>query len=219
MLEPVTAIISGTALFVSVATAWLTFFRRGTVRMTQPTVIFFGPDGGTHARPPRAKIFLRTLLFSTGKRGWVVESVHIRISRGETRQNFNIWVYGDGDKLVRGSGLFVGETGVATNHHFLLPEDAPPFSFLPGTYIVEVFAKPLGSRQLMLFSQALEVTHTLSTALENPHAGLYFDWGPDSARYYPHVDIRAERQNADRMFDFLANVIPPELRDDAKSNT
>jgi hypothetical protein len=31
-------------------------------------------------------------------------------------------MYGD-EKLVRGSGLFVGETGVAANHHFLAPRD------------------------------------------------------------------------------------------------
>jgi len=177
--------------------------------MTQPTVIFFGPDGGTHSRPSRPKVFLRTLLFATGKRGCVVESIHIRVLRGETRQNFNIWVYGDTGKLVRGSGLFIGETGIATNHHFLLPEDAPQFSFIAGTYFVEVFAKRLGAKShTLLFSQALEVTNALAKALDDPSAGLYFDWGPDSARYYPHVDIRAHRENADRMLGLLANVLP-----------
>ena len=33
------------ALLVSGVTAWLTFFRKGKLVMTQPTVIFFGPDG------------------------------------------------------------------------------------------------------------------------------------------------------------------------------
>jgi hypothetical protein len=87
--------------------------------MTQPTVIFFGPDT-PRAREdtPLPKVFLRTLLFSTSKRGRVIESMHVALSRNETHQNFNIWVYGD-EKLVRGSGLFVGETGVAATHHFL----------------------------------------------------------------------------------------------------
>ena len=38
-------IISCLALSVSGVTAWLTFFRKGQLLMTQPTVIFFGPDG------------------------------------------------------------------------------------------------------------------------------------------------------------------------------
>jgi hypothetical protein len=39
-------IISCLALFISGLTAWLTLLRKGTVRMTQPTVVYFGPDGG-----------------------------------------------------------------------------------------------------------------------------------------------------------------------------
>jgi len=37
--------ISCFALLVSGVTAWLKFFRKGKLVMTQPTVIFFGPDG------------------------------------------------------------------------------------------------------------------------------------------------------------------------------
>jgi hypothetical protein len=183
--------------------------------MTQPTVIFFDPDGGTPNREPKPKVFLRTLLFSTSKRGRVVESIHVRISRGETRQNFNIWVYGD-DKLVRGSGVYVGETGVATNHHFLLPEDAPQFRFVSGSYLVEVFARILGDRaHRLLFSQALEVTENNANALEDISCGLYFDWGPESARYHPHVDRRARQINSDRMLELLAGSLPEVLSEGA----
>ncbi len=87
--------------------------------MTQPTVIFFGPDAPrAHDDALLPKVYLRTLLFSTSKRGRVIESMHATLSRNETHQNFNIWVYGN-DRLVRGSGLFVGETGIEANHHFL----------------------------------------------------------------------------------------------------
>ena len=106
--------------------------------MTQPTAIFFGPDS------PRSrddillpKVYLRTLLFSTSKRGRVIESMHVTLSRNETHQNFNIWVYGE-DNLVRGSGLFVGETGIAANHHFLTPKDGSYFRFTEGRYRLEV---------------------------------------------------------------------------------
>jgi hypothetical protein len=82
-------VISFLALIVSAMTAWLTLFRIGTLRMTRPTVIFFGPDG-----PPRQadglKIFLRTLLYSTAKRAQIVEGMYVRLRRGESVQTFNI---------------------------------------------------------------------------------------------------------------------------------
>lgn len=185
-------VISVVSLLVSITTAWLTLFRRGTVRMTQPTVIFLGPDGGSPSRPGNVlpKVFLRTLLFSTAKRGRVVESMHVAVLRNETHQNFNIWVYGN-EKLVRGSGLFVGETGVEANHHFLLPRDVSSFRFQEGRYEVEVFARLLGDKkQTRLFSQTLDITRELAASLEEPNAGVYFDWGPDSSRYLSHVEIR-----------------------------
>src|SRR5216684_5085506 len=208
MAEPVITTISILAFVVSATNAWLTLFRRGSVRMTQPTVIFFGPDGGTAERRAKPKVFLRTLLFSTSKRGRVIESMHVRLSRNESRQNFNIWVYGD-EKLVRGSGLYVGETGIATNHHFLLPEDAQQFQFSSGVYQLEVFARILGERrQRLLFSQPLEVTDNLAKSLEAEDAGLYFDWGPDSSRYLPHIDRRSPQARSDRLLEMLAGAMP-----------
>ncbi|MBZ5669464.1 MAG: hypothetical protein LAO04_07030 [Acidobacteriia bacterium] len=191
MADSLSITISVLALSVSAITAWLTLFRRGTVKMTQPTVIFFGPDS-SHLRdePALPKVYLRTLLFATSKRGRVVESMHVALSRNETHQNFNIWVYGE-DRLVRGSGLFVGETGIAANHHFLTPKDGSSFRFTEGYYRLDVFAKLLGERSAaLLFSQTLEISREIAAMLEGPDAGLYFDWGPDSLRYLPHVDKR-----------------------------
>src|SRR5438105_7952779 len=142
--HPIGLTISLLALAISVLTAWLTLFRRGTVRMTQPAVIFFGPDPPLDPNdPPIPKVYLRTLLFSTSKRGRVVESMHVALARNETHQNFNIWVYGD-ERLVRGSGLFVGETGIVVNHHFLAPKDGATFRFTQGNYRMDVFAQLVG---------------------------------------------------------------------------
>ena len=189
MADPYSTSISVIALVVSCVTAWLTFFKRGKVKMTQPTVIFFGLESPRSQKEVLLpKIFLRTLLFSTSKRGRIIECMHVALSRNETLQNFNIWVYGD-DKLVRGSGLFVGENGVATNHHFLVPNDSTSFRFIEGRYKLEVFAHMLGDKtQTKLFSQTLEITRDLAMSLSEPTAGLYFDWGPDSVRYLAHVD-------------------------------
>ena len=134
--------ISFLALIVSVATAWLTWLRKGELRMTQPTVVFFGPDGSSRpGQRGHLKVFLRTLLFSTSRRGQTLESLHVNLQRGESRQNFSIWVYGD-ERLARGSGMFVPIEGVACNHHFLLPEDGTDFQLLAGDYTLRVSSVP-----------------------------------------------------------------------------
>lgn len=102
--------------------------------------------------------------------------MHVALSRNETHQNFNIWVYGEG-KLVRGSGLFVGETGVAANYHFLAPRDGNAFRFSDGQYRIDVFAHLLGDRRrTLLFSQPIEIAREIATQLAEPENGLYFDW-------------------------------------------
>jgi hypothetical protein len=104
------------------------------------------------------------------------------LRRNEAVQNFNIWVHGD-DKLVRGSGLFVGETGVAANHHFLTPRDGNAFQFVQGRYRLEVYAHLLGDKEanllfrkssklfqkLRLNSRSREQVST-STGGQTPHA-------------------------------------------------
>jgi hypothetical protein len=66
-------IFSGLALAVSITTAWLTLFRRGNLRMTRPALVgfLFDPPAG------EPKVFFRTLLFATGKRGHIVESLYL----------------------------------------------------------------------------------------------------------------------------------------------
>jgi hypothetical protein len=87
-------VVSMFALAISATTAWLTLFRRGTVLMTQPTVIFFGFD--ERSSP---KIFLRTLLFSTSKRGRIIESIYVNVACEDIQQDFNVWVYGERNEL------------------------------------------------------------------------------------------------------------------------
>ena len=140
MSASISLTISVLALFISALTGWLTLLRRGTVLMTWPTVIYFGPDGGSEkGTRPGLKIYLRTLLYATSRRGRIVEGMYVRVRRRETIQNFNVWVYGE-QNLHRGSGLFVPENGFSSNHHFLLPEDGTEFRFLAGEYLIDVHA-------------------------------------------------------------------------------
>ena len=177
--------ISLLALAISSAAFWLTLLRRGDVRMTSPTVVYFGPDAGAGGLP---KLFLRTLLYSTSPRGRVVEQIWVRLRRGETQQNFSIWVYGD-EKLSRGSGLFVGPEGVAANRHFLLPKDTPDLNFYAGDYVLEVHAEIAGDKKSrLLHGVHLSLPERLTAALKEPDTGVYFDWGPDSRAYHAHAE-------------------------------
>ena len=210
MTDPASLTTSILALAVATVTAWLTLFRTGTVKMTQPTVIYFGPDASRVGEQiPLPKVYLRSLLFSTSKRGRVIECMYVALSRNETRQNFNVWVYG-GEKLVRGSGLFVGETGVEANHHFLTPRDENSFRFAEGRYTLDVFARLLGdASNIRLFSQTLEISREIASALAQPHTGVYFDWGPDSSRYLPHVETRPPSPDAtEKLVGLLGQAFP-----------
>lgn len=143
----------------------------------------------------------------------MIESMHLRLKRSETVQNFNIWVYGD-EKLTRGSGLFVGESGIATNHHFLTPKDANNFSFTAGDYSVSVYARTLGKEnEKLLWSQELTVTADQAMELKNPVAGIYFDWGPDSRKYLPHVEMKPPSPKPE---DFLEMLLPRKQAEDQK---
>jgi hypothetical protein len=190
--------ISCLALGVSGVTAWLTFFRKGRLAMTQPTVVFFGPDGPMFEHPQN-KVYLRTLLYSTAKRGHVLEALYLSLQRNESKQNFNVWVYGEKGNLNRGSGLFVPQEGVALDHHFLLPEDGAHFAFLEGAYTLTVFARLVGQREATeLLTFRLVVTEALAKATSQPRTALYFDYGPDQRAYHAHArrrpraDVEAE---------------------------
>lgn len=78
VLEAVALGISLASLSVSGLTAWATL-RRGTIKMTRPTVIYFGPDGGARGVN---KVFLRTILYSTGARGRIIEEMYLKLHRG-----------------------------------------------------------------------------------------------------------------------------------------
>jgi hypothetical protein len=190
MLDAITVAISVLALAVSFLTAWLTLIKRGRVRMTKPTVVYFGPDGSRRRNDNYLpKIYIRSLLYSTSKMGRIVESMCASLSRNESIQNFNTWVHG-GPTLKRGSGLYIGENGHESDHHFLTPKDGSEYAFRAGLYRLSIFAWIVGDRKKKLFCHDFEISPEIAAALENPHTGVYFDWGPDAGRYIPHIDTK-----------------------------
>lgn len=188
LLSPIVSVI---ALAVSLFTLWFTILRRGTVRSTHPAFIAVRYDF-VNKTVPQAKIFLQALLFSTGKRGRVVESLFLRVREGERQAEFSFWGMGDKD-LVRGSGLFVPETGIATNHHFN-PLDADElFLFKPGTYSIELVAKLLGRRKLMsLWQILLQIPAGAFGDDITPDTAVFFNWSAEQGRYIASVESRSK---------------------------
>ena|ERR1700733_1377111 len=161
--------------------------------MTRPAVIYFGPDGPP-SQGAAVKVFLRTLLYSTAKRAQIVENMYVTLRRGESVQTFKIWVYGDSKPLLRGSGLRVSEDGFAADHHFVLPKDGTHFVFLPGGYVVEVYATLVNTERALLMSKTrLDLSQAEAAGIANG-SGVYFDWGPDSRCYHSHIDSRSDRR-------------------------
>jgi hypothetical protein len=185
---------------------WVTLFRRGTLKMTLPTIVMFGPDGEHHDGDP--KIYLRSLLYSTAKRGLVVENMFVRLSRGEHRQSFPIWVLGN-EQLARGSGIFVGEQGVVANHHFLLPPDADGYFFKAGEYRLEVFARIVGaSRAKPLWSNSFTISEGDAAKLVQFNNAIYFDWGPDSNRYISGVRSKPPKLLSSELLEMFGKGLP-----------
>lgn len=195
--------ISFLALAVSGVTLWLTFLHKAHLKMTQPTTVFFGPDDHTFSGD--SKVYLRTLLYSTAKRGYVLESLHLSVQRNETKQNFNVWVYGERGDLARGSGLFVPQDGITLNHHFLLPKDGSNFAFLSGTYTLTVYAKGVGQQApTELMTIPLSISEPVAKELSEPNTGVFFDWSPDKQVYHAHVEKRSNKEaEFKRLFDLF----------------
>lgn len=69
--------VAGLSLLLSATVAWLTLLQRGNLKMTRPPLIALRYERNL------PKIWLRTMLYSTGKKGHIVESLYLKVRRGE----------------------------------------------------------------------------------------------------------------------------------------
>lgn len=188
ILDMLPIAISLFALLVSGWTLYATLVKAGTVRMTRPTIIFFGPDPSPNH--PSKKVYLRFLLYATAKRGLVIESMFVRVRSRESVQTFPFWVYGE-ERLARGSGIHIGLDGVATNHHFALPRHVDNFNFNASVNLIEIVAKLIGDRdEIELGEFEVSLSEDQARQMRKENAGVQFDWGGDSKSYIGWVDTR-----------------------------
>lgn len=188
--------ISVASLAVACWALWIVHLRPGALKMTQPTMIFFGRDRGSQI----PKLFLRALLFSTSARGQIVENMYIRLLAPVAGPHkFDFWTYGEKDKLSRGSGLFVSQSGAVWDNHFMLrPKVAslanglpvPEVLFWPGEYTLEVFAKLLAKSSADKIMQLRFSINGQQNAemIQLSDAGLFFDLDVETGTYIGHVE-------------------------------
>jgi len=186
ILSPLVSIV---ALGLSLFTLWFTVLRRGSIRCTRPSFVAIRYDF-VNKPLAQAKVFFRALLFSTGKRGVVIEQLFLRVSEGGRHTEFSFWGYGD-DKLMRGSGLFVPETGMATNHHFNPTDVDTLFRFSGGTYSFELLVSLVGRKRLVsLWSVQLEVPEGVFDHSIAVNKAIFYNWSPQTHAYVVSVEDR-----------------------------
>lgn len=190
MLDWLSISISVVALLFSGFALWFTSIRRGKLKMTQPSVAFLGFDLSPKTT---AKIFFRTLLYSTSPQGNVVEAMYATVAHNNSTETFGFWGYGESNNLTPGSGLFVPQEGVAFNHHFVMSVHKETYDFKEGRYLIQIFAKLVTDPTArMLYEFNLTLTAELATALAK-HDGVLFELEPSSNEYVGHT-----RQYSDR---------------------
>ena len=174
MAETIAVVTSIIALLVSAATAWLTYFHKGRVRMAEPSMLAFGYDATASGFVP--KVMVRCLLFSTGERGHVIEALFVSV-RDETRKYvLPIWGMDEDNKLVRGGGILVGKTGIVAWHHFIAPDEDSDARFRPGTYHIDILARVHNKkRPLRLWSGRLELPPVAAFTAHNGTDQVWFD--------------------------------------------
>lgn len=179
--------ISVVSLFVSAYAVWIAEFNRGRLQMTRPTLLCLKREMPS-ALP---KIFLRTCLFTTGSKGRVIEGIFLRVRQAQGEFTFDFWGHTmENGKLTLGSGLPVGPTGVASDHHFNPRQGSGiDFLYVPGDYQIDVFASIVGQRKARLLHRVNFLMNSLQSAelVQIPTREMYLIWNADTRLYDSHV--------------------------------
>ncbi|HEY4111243.1 hypothetical protein [Puia sp.] len=180
---PVPYLISFLALAVSFYSLWTSRLKRGIVKMTRPPKIYLGPNG---PGGPQKKVSVPMLLYCTAERGIYIQNMFVRLQRGESIQNFNLWQYEDHGP-ARGAGVFVNKRGLGTDHHFLIPNDYSQYEFLSGDYLLQVFVETVNMPPRKIFEQNLTIPNEQFQDMKRLNGGLYFHWSPGAQNYSCYV--------------------------------
>lgn len=114
--------------------------------------------------------------------------MYLRVHHRDGTYPFDFWGHTEGGKLTLGSGLFVGPTGIACDHHFN-PRRGSDFQYLDGAYRVEIFAVSVGKKQP---KKLMEVAFTVddgNAAQLGPieDVALFLVWNTDAHGYDQNI--------------------------------
>jgi len=188
MKDVLPGLLAASSLLLSFFTLWITQFRRGRLCMTQPTLLCLKRD----LPIGEPKIFLRTLLYTTASKGRVVEAMFLRVHQPAGTYTFDFWGHTEGGKLTLGSGLFVGQPGVACDHHFNPRRGSDNFLFIAGKYRIEVFAVIAGKAKPIKLKEIqfdLDGQHAIEL-LQITDLELFLFWNSDTDSYEGCIERR-----------------------------
>jgi hypothetical protein len=118
--------------------------------------------------------------------------MYLRLHQHEWSYIFDYWAYGEAGKLLVGSGLFVGQSGVTYDHHFALRRGSDQFYWWDGDYRIEVFASIVGKPRPQ---KLLEIKFTFASEQAAQMAQIldmaaFFEWNAETQRYAGYVERR-----------------------------
>src|SRR5215471_15470822 len=96
LLPIVSGVMSVASFGLAGYALWVAQFNHGRLRMTQPTLLCLKRE----LAPSIPKIFLRTLLFTTGNKGTVIQSMFLRVHHPGGSFTFDFWGHTEGGKLT-----------------------------------------------------------------------------------------------------------------------
>jgi hypothetical protein len=184
------------ALLVSIGTAWFNIFHRGTIKMARPHFFALLPEDSLFGG--WLKFFIRTLVFSTGKRGRVIETIYLDLKHDGKTFPFYYWMYGETDNLKIGSGIFVGPEGISANFHFVPTSPLSINDLSPGKYELSIRATLLGNkRSIDLGNISFELgAEEVSIFGKNKNKAIYYVWDIKTKKYRSRIDTRQPKSRS-----------------------
>jgi hypothetical protein len=189
MNDIITFTISIFALIISLFSIYLTFFNRGHIQMTLPSMIAFGYD--LEPNGIRPKIIMRSHIFSTGERGQVIEAIWAELHYKEKVEIFPFWGLNSDDKLVLGGGEWIGKTGKTAWHNFSTDSK---FRFMPEIfYTLQIFARIHGHHQpQILWSTQISIPNNCAIKHCDGSEQIWFTLEPQTCIFKPRLESRKQ---------------------------
>jgi hypothetical protein len=83
--------------------------------------------------------------------------------------------------------LYVRQTGIAVNHHFVLCAHQAPYEFTAGDYRIEVFAGLVGKNRPTMLAEISVSVAKEHAAILSRRGGVLFELDPAGSGYVGHA--------------------------------